>query len=231
MSGNLSKIERPVTLEAMSPEQLADTGRMLDAYQEKIESMSGICATMRGLVFVTAKEKLGHGKFLPWLTKHFDKTRKTAAEDMRIGREFSKCNPTLHFGDLVKALAEKSSEPEIDTSHPLVSEVARWVASRNRGQLLLDFPATSRGGDTSKSRAAKPVKKSREEILREEAQIFYLPLQQKLFEALQAKGKKRLLVLPVTAPHKQASLSVLRDVHRAVGDLIDAALQQKGGNS
>jgi hypothetical protein len=146
MSGHEIAVRGSVTeLAQMSVAELTETARMLDLYQEKIEGMSGIVATMRGLVFIVAKERLGHGKFLPWLAEHFKKTRKTSAEDMRVAREFVKCSSEVTFGDLASALADKSREPELDLSNPLVSEVAKWVKGRPRIQLLLEFPA-SKGG-------------------------------------------------------------------------------------
>lgn len=151
MSKALAKIAPPVSSVAlinMNVGQLADACRMLDACQERYDKLSGICATMRGLVLLEAKRKLEHGKFLPWLSLNFKKHRTTAAEDMRIAREFAKCSPTLHFESLGRDLAQTVAELEdaqIDLKHPFVREVAVWVEDRSRAQLLFDFPASPGG--------------------------------------------------------------------------------------
>lgn len=137
----------------MTVPQLTAAAKMLDDCQERYDKLSGICGTMRGLVLAEVKHKLEHGKFLPWLAENFDKSRKTAAQDIRLATEFCKSNPRVTFEILGRDLAETVKELEqaqIDLKHPLVREVAAWVDGRTRYQLLLDFPG-QRGGDTSGS--------------------------------------------------------------------------------
>jgi hypothetical protein len=221
----------PVALVDLTVPQLAEACQMLDQCQERYDKLSGICATMRGLVLTEAKRKLGHGKFLPWVAENFKKTKKTAAQDMRVAEEFCKSNPRVTFETLGRDLASTILELEqanIDLRHPLVREVAIWVGDRTRYQLLLDFPG-SRGGDTSAHRSKKLLNKSPDEIKHEEAQIFYFPLQQQLFELLQPKIKQRLLHLPLEAPPQEASLFVLHGELEELLDLVKEAMKQKRG--
>lgn len=144
----------PVALVDLNVPQLAEACRALEQCQERYDKLSGICATMRGFVLIEVKTKLGHGKFLPWLAENFNKTRKTAAQDMRVARECGKSRPKVTFEILGRDLASTVKELEqsnINLEHPLVKEIAGWVDGRTRYQLLLDFPGL-RGGDTSGSR-------------------------------------------------------------------------------
>lgn len=162
MSGSELAIRESVkSLAGMSLTELTETARMLDVYQAKIEGMSGIVATMRGLVFMVAKERVGHGKFTSWLAEHFKKTRKTSAEDMRVAREFLKSNSEVTFNDLAYALADKAREPELDLKNPLVAEVAKWVQGRPRFQLLLEFPG-ERGGKRGRGKKLSPAEEHAE---------------------------------------------------------------------
>lgn len=142
----------PVALVDLNVPQLADACRLLEQCQERYDKLSGICATMRGFVLLEVKRKLAHGHFLPWLADNFGKTRKTAAQDMRVARECGKSRPRVTFETLGRDLASTIKELEnaqVDLEHPLVREIAGWVDGRTRYQLLLDYPAEM-GGDTSK---------------------------------------------------------------------------------
>jgi len=167
----LAKIEpSPIALVDMNVPQLAEACKMLDACQERYDKLSGICATMRGLVLTEAKRKIEHGYFGAWLTKNFKKTKKTAAEDMRVGRQFAKSNPKVTFETLGRDLATTVAELEeaqIDLSHPLVRQVAEWVGARTRYQLLLAFPASSGGNKYERGGEKGKRKKQTLEVIRE----------------------------------------------------------------
>lgn len=212
MTSAIEKHQPPTSLSQMSVSELTQTAKMLDAFQSNIESMSGICATMRGLVFHQVKEKLAHGQFGPWLKKHFDKTRKTAAEDMRIARGFLRSNPELpHFETLARALAEKSREPSIDRNHPMVRQVAMWVDGRPRVQLLLEFPSEKGGGAGRSKGSSKNVNDPAEE-----STDIWLPLIEKLErEGLNEKSWKHL-------PKKH--------LHRLIETLTDLRKSMKGAH-
>ncbi len=157
----------PVALVNLNVLQLVEAGTMLDQCQARYDKLSGICGTMRGGVFTELKRKVGHGHFLPILAQSFSKTRKTAAQDMRLWAEFCKCNPRVTFETLGRDLATTVQEIErsnIDLRHPLVRDIAGWVDGRTRYQLLLDFPGST-GGDTSAfPRKPKPT----EEVLHDQ---------------------------------------------------------------
>jgi hypothetical protein len=218
-----------VALGDMDVPQLTSAFEMLHGIQGKYDKLSGICATMKGLVLAEVKHKIERGKFLPWVAKHYGKTRKSAAEDMRLAGAFCKSNPRVTFAALGRDMAatvKDLEQAQIDLKHPLVREIAGWVQERSRYQLLLAFPS-DRGGDTTKSHKPK-LKKSRDEIALEEAQITYLPLQKALMAVLQAKAKRRLLFLPLVAPQTEASLSALNDGLVALTTLVQAAMKQAG---
>jgi hypothetical protein len=243
--GNLSKIARKerdaVALSAMEVGQLEESHVMLNTMAGHHDGANTACCLLDGLVLTELKRRLGHGKWGTWLKRNYGKSQDTATNRMRAAGDFlmklqdPKCRSTSEFDlqagvdvlkqDLSTTLAVLETA-KLDLAHPLVRAASVYAGGRSFYQLCLDLGPASRGGDTSKS--TPTVKKSRAEIAREEAQIFFLPLQQKLFEALQSKAKSRLRVLPVTASNKEASLSILRDVHRAFGDLLDAALAEKG---
>lgn len=218
----------PVALIDMDVPQLTAAYRSLDECQARYDKLSGIVATMKGIVLTEVKHKCGHGNFLPWLRENFPKSHKTATQDMRLAAEFFKCEPRFTFETLGRDLAATLREIEaaqLDLSHPLVREVAGFVGERTRYQLLLDFPG-ERGGDTG-GRRKKCLNKSPEEIAREEAQTFWFPFQHKCFALLQDAPKKRLLWLPIASSPEEASLITLE---RELGDLhalVKEALAQR----
>lgn len=162
--------QSPVALGDMNVPQLAEACHMLDACQERYNKLSGICAAMRGLVLTEAKRKIEHGYFTAWIAKNFKKTKKTAAEDMRIAREFAKSNPRVTFETLGRDLATTVAELEeaqIDLKHPLVRHVAEWVGDRTRYQLLLAFPASRGGNQYGRGGEKGKRKKTTIEVIRE----------------------------------------------------------------
>ena len=59
---SLATIPQSLGLVAMSEDQLAETFAKLDATREHYDNLSGICATLQGLVLMGVKEKVGHGR-------------------------------------------------------------------------------------------------------------------------------------------------------------------------
>lgn len=143
-----------VALADMTVPQLTEACLGLERLEKEYENMSGICATLKGLVLITAKAKLGHGNYRPWLQQHFPKGVKTAERYVRLAKEFGKSDSTVAFDTLTRDLAESVAalrEFQLDLKHPVVAKVAQWVNGRGAYQLMLDFPG-DRGGDTSSSR-------------------------------------------------------------------------------
>lgn len=142
-----------VALKDLTVPQLGEAFRGLDAAQENYSKLSGICATMKGLVLTEVKAKVGHGKFIPWLKEHFPIHRATAAKHMRLAEEFGKCSPTATFELLTHDLAsslEAATNHHLDLGNPLVSRVSAWVGNRSAYQLELELKPACKGGDTRK---------------------------------------------------------------------------------
>jgi len=217
--------QHPIALIDMTLPQLAEAYNGLDRLEKQYENMSGICATLKGMVLVEAKTKPENkGKFMNWVKENFASAgHRTATRYMRLAEAFMKgLDSTVQFDTLTRDLAasvEALREFQLDLSHPVVSKVAEWVNGRGSYQLMLDFPG-ERGGDTSSHRGKKLLNKSPDEIARESAQIYCLPLQQKLFDVIQ--GKEHLLWLPVQAGPEEASLSIIR---RELEELLDLVRQ------
>lgn len=140
-----------VALKDLTVPQLGEAFRGLDAAQENYSKLSGICATMKGLVLAEVKAKVGHGNFGQWLKKHFPKSQRTAGKHIRLAAEFGKLEPTFQFADLTHDLAstlEAAMEHKLDLANPLVAKVAAWVGNRSAYQLELELEPTRKGGKT-----------------------------------------------------------------------------------
>jgi hypothetical protein len=210
----LAKVEsspKPIALVDMTVPELAETCRMLDDCQQRYDKLSGICAVMRGLVLSEAKRKLAHGKFIPWIKTNFKKTRKTAAQDMRLAQEFAKSNPRVTFQVLGRDLAETMmalDQAHLDLAHPLVKRVARWVKDRSRYQLLLEFPGESRGGDnTPRDDSGKRIAKPR----RTNFELDQAAFEEESKEVCEATGENVQRLLLITGPRSQRAWFVLND--------------------
>ena len=157
----------PVALVDLTLPQLAEAAHGLERLEREYENMSGICATLKGLVLVEAKKRLGHGKFMPWVKENFVAHR-TATAYMRLAQAFmGKLASTCQFKTLTKDLAASLTrlrDFQLDLSHPVVSEVAKWVKGRGSYQLMLDF-AGSAGGDTSWSRKKLSPEEERKQAI------------------------------------------------------------------
>jgi hypothetical protein len=153
--GTLSKIEpSPVALVNLTPPQMAEAIAGLDRLEAQYENMSGICATLKGLVLIEAKRKLGRGEWMPWVKRNLGaKKQKTANRYMRLAEAFSeKLDSTVQFEVLSRDLAanlEALRGLQLDLKHPVVAAVADWVGGKGAYQLMLEFgAASSKGGKT-----------------------------------------------------------------------------------
>lgn len=152
-AGNLSKNgTHELGLAALSLPQLADAFDGLTRLEKEYENMSGICATLKGLVLIECKAKPELKlQFKSWITKTFPKSYKTATRYMRLAEAFRKSDSTGTFASLAADLAtsvEALKQFQLDLSHPIVAKVAEWVNGRGAYQLMLDFPS-EKGGDTA----------------------------------------------------------------------------------
>jgi hypothetical protein len=157
----------PVALVDLTLPQLAEAYDGLSRLEKEYENMSGICATLKGLVLIECKTKPELKRhFKKWVIETFPKSYKTATRYMRLAEAFGKSDSTGTFQTLTRDLAasvEALKEFQLDLSHPAVAAVAKWVNGRGAYQLMLDFPG-ERGGDTSKSRAKKLSAEEKHEL-------------------------------------------------------------------
>jgi Protein of unknown function (DUF3102) len=152
---NFSNGQHPVALVDMSVGQLADAFNGLTRLEKEYENMSGICATLKGLILIEAKTKLGHGNYRTWLKENFPKSVKTAERYKRLAEAFGKSDSTVAFQTLTQGLTaslEALRARSLDLSHPIVAKVAQWVNGRGAYQLMLDFPGAAgpNGGNNRK---------------------------------------------------------------------------------
>lgn len=134
----------------MDVDQLAAMFHGLDRTRENCESMSGICATLAGLVLTEVKSRLGHGNFKPWLKQHFPKSARSAQVYMQLGNAFSKSAPRCAFDQMTLALMDSAQSLDgqsVDLTHPVVAEVAKWTAGRSFYQIREEVSPT-KGGKT-----------------------------------------------------------------------------------
>ena len=163
VSSEIATIPQTLGLSGMSESQLAETFTKLDATREHYDNLSGICATLQGLVLIEVKEKVGHGKYGHWLKENFPKSHDMANRFYRIAENFleridakntpeSKFRSRAKFGEklLLKDLAASLDAirgESLDTSHPMVQAIAAYAGNRSYRQLWLDLPPALLGGD------------------------------------------------------------------------------------
>ena len=170
---SLATIPQTLGLAEMSADQLAGTFTKLDAARQHYDNLSGICATLQGLVLIEAKEKVGHGKYGQWLKDHFPKSADTAGRFFRIAEDFlvrsgtkntpeSKFRTGAEFGeqlllsDLANSLQAIQHE-SLDMGHPIVKSIAAYAAGRSYKQMWLDLGPAPAGGDRSASRQIRDL--------------------------------------------------------------------------
>lgn len=129
---------RIVSLSDMTVPQLGEAFEGLEKAQGQYESMSGICATLSGLVLQEVKKKVGRGNYQPWLKERFPKSQKTACLYIRLAEEFSKADPKVSFDQMTLALLDGAQGREgqsLDFANPLVARVSKWAKGRSFYQL------------------------------------------------------------------------------------------------
>jgi hypothetical protein len=141
-------------LSEMNGHELGTMAKALDTARGQYESLSGMCATLAGLVCIEAKEKLPHGEYLPWLKSYLGKGRTTAFEYVGVAKAFLKCSPKGTFDQMTLALMDSAkavSAQALDLSHPVVSAVSEWTKGRTFYQLkheeAIDGRAANKGGN------------------------------------------------------------------------------------
>ena len=89
---------------------------------------------------------------MPWIRKHYKKSRRTATNYMQIGRRCiteSKLASTCQFAALtmeVSKILEQVGKGSLDLSHPIIGIVADWTAGRSAYQLQLEIGDAPKGG-------------------------------------------------------------------------------------
>jgi Protein of unknown function (DUF3102) len=165
---------KPIALKDLSVPQLTEAFGGLDRLEKGYDNMSGICATLKGLVLIEVKVKLPHGSYGKWLEANFEQNKKTAERYCSLARAFIKSDSAVAFQTLTHDLASSVDELkkfQLNLSHPAVAQVSKWVAGRGAYQLMLDFEVTSGGSydhtTRGKGHTAPLTQKERRELLRE----------------------------------------------------------------
>ena len=146
-------------LAEMNPEQLASASKSLLAAEERYDRMSGICATLNGLVLLEARRKIAHGNFTQWVKDVTGKSDRDARYRMRIAEQFieslskRKTEACFRFEtatqllleDFAAMLGAEAASP-MDESNPVFAAVASYVDGRSYRALADSLPAKLRGG-------------------------------------------------------------------------------------
>jgi hypothetical protein len=136
------------------------------AAQINAEHLAGEAAFRKGLehfraageALIKAKEQCGHGQFKAWVEKNVKASYRTAANYMRIAREWEKCATAAHLRDALRLLTEDDHQQENAVAHQLL-DLARkqnewlsfltpfaWVLQcEEDGQTVTGFVFTERG--------------------------------------------------------------------------------------
>lgn len=149
-------------LAAVPLDTLVVAQRNIGAVQERVDGLSGIFATLRGVALVEVKSRLKHGEWQPWLKEHFPQSDRNARRLIMIGQAFleeatsrrAKAAQILKAGSndqISSALAtvadaKFSGEASLDFSHPLLGAIAAFVAGRSSYQLIVEVGALAKGG-------------------------------------------------------------------------------------
>jgi hypothetical protein len=146
-------------LAEMNPEQLASASKSLLAAEVRYDRMSGICATLNGLVLLEAKRQIAHGNWIEWLEANTPNTRQDATRRMRIAESFlaglskSKWNTRVPFETATQILFDNFAEmlsadaaSPMDESNPVFAAVAQYVDGRSYRALADALPKPRMGG-------------------------------------------------------------------------------------
>ena len=158
-----SALTTALHLAEMDPEQLASASRSLLAAEERYDRMSGICATLNGLVLLEARRKITHGKFIEWVKTATGRSERDAQRRMRIAESFmeslskSKSDTRVVFEsaeqmlleDFAAMLSAEAASP-MDESNPVFAAVAEYVDGRSYRALADALP-----GKTAAQRVQK----------------------------------------------------------------------------
>jgi hypothetical protein len=88
-----------------------------------------------GDLLLKAKERCGHGKFLPWLKANFPFSRQHAANYMRLAERWANVKPGLHLKEALRMLIREKELP----FHPLTEVKPRmdeWMFQRLKQSIL-----------------------------------------------------------------------------------------------
>jgi hypothetical protein len=146
-------------LAEMNPEQLASASKSLLAAEERYDRMSGICATLNGLVLLEAKRQIAHGNFMQWVQDATGHSDRDARRRMRIAEEFiaslskSKTDTRVRFENAQQLLLDNFTEllsadaaSPMDESNPVFAAVAQYVDGRSYRALADALPKPRMGG-------------------------------------------------------------------------------------
>jgi len=182
--GTLSKLG----LESLNEQQLGETFTKLNTARLSYQRLSGVCATLQGLVLIQAKETVGHGNYGLWISEHFPKSDETARKFTLLAEDFlAKSQPKLEFespkgkkspvslllAEAIQHIDALNSET-LDLNHPVVRAVEEYVNERTSTQLWFDLKQEKlpdqRGGfrPTKKNGAPRAEKRTDAEIARDE---------------------------------------------------------------
>lgn len=187
---------------------------------------------MAGQELIALRQKVGTRKFQPTLEESMPwLARSTAYLYIGYAEKFearlAAICPTAGQIEL-KALPDPRDYEAAERTE-LFAQVRESTGADSVEQMWLALglmkEANPRGGHHPRKKERRNL--SEDEIALEEAQIFWLPLQQKIFELTNSKAKDRLLYLPISAPHQEASLSLLENQLGSLCDLVREALRQK----
>lgn len=176
-------VPKAIGLSDMSPGELGAAGTALRHAGDLHESSGTICRILEGLVLLEGKAKLPHGKFIPWVEKHWDNAHRIATRRMHVSKDFLaalssgklKLDPQVQFDPVRLLLSDLASnlteleQAKLDMSNPIVQAADAYASGRSYSQILLDlgpagYDRSSRGkGKTGVT--AKTPREQAEEIL------------------------------------------------------------------
>jgi hypothetical protein len=110
-----------------------------------------------GEALLKAKEQCGHGKFKAWVEENIQTSYRTAANYMRVAREWDKCATAAHLRDALRLLTEDDQDEERALAYQLLDMAKRqnewlnfvrpfaWILESEDGRTVKGFVFTDRG--------------------------------------------------------------------------------------